>query len=446
MRNWAPIVVISAVFVALCVSFNLQTPYRSGGLLLHQKGPDGHPAHVPDIGAPDERQHANYVRTLMDCKGFPVFRPGSPDLYETYQSHQPPLYYLLAAGWCSLTGTDPVSPEGGFSLRLMNTVIGLLTLLGLVAGVWAAGGNGSGAAAAAAMTLVPMSIALHSAASNDPLLICLCTWTLVFLIGGLRGGWTLKCGLAIGMCTGLALMTKTTAVALLPVTWLAAVLAWKSEGRPKWTAVAVAVALPLVLAAPWWARNQALYGDPLAMKAFAQAFEGSPQASAFIDAFGATGYWLNMVLWWTARSAVGVFGYMDIFMFEELNMEKSGSLYSAIFVLAAVPLVLGAVSVAKAAKASKEIRNTALVATVFGVIVALLFLRFNAQYFQGQARYLYPALAVVAWLVAAHAENCRERVKGWYWLVPALVLTLLSTYSVTAIERGFGVRVDRHKG
>ncbi|MFX7934411.1 hypothetical protein ABTK33_20210, partial [Acinetobacter baumannii] len=57
-----------------------------------------------------------------------------------------------------------------------------------------------------------------------------------------------------------------------------------------------------------------------------------------VEMLGATNYWLNWFLFWTLRSFVGAFGYSDVFLFEQLGLEKSGSLYTAIL---AVFLIIG---------------------------------------------------------------------------------------------------------
>ncbi len=64
------------------------TPYRSGGVLLGQRDPaTGQPQQVSDVGAPDERQHANYTLKLVRGEGFPVLDPNDPNLIENYQAH-----------------------------------------------------------------------------------------------------------------------------------------------------------------------------------------------------------------------------------------------------------------------------------------------------------------------------------------------------------------------
>ena len=90
-----PLPVILALFVGFCCAFSAATPYRQPGVMRYQRGPDGGPAQIPDVGAPDEAAHVAYVDHLLKGKGFPVLVAGSPD----YEAHQPPLYYLAEAGW-----------------------------------------------------------------------------------------------------------------------------------------------------------------------------------------------------------------------------------------------------------------------------------------------------------------------------------------------------------
>ncbi|MBS1714436.1 MAG: glycosyltransferase family 39 protein [Armatimonadetes bacterium] len=435
MREWWPVAVVAALFVTVCLFFSSATPYRTGGAIVH-----GVRAVVPDIGAPDERQHANYVGRLMKGDGFPVLVAGSPDAYENYQAHQPPAYYVLAAGWCKLTGTDPTSPNGQ-GLRFLSTLIGVATVVGLFLGAKWAGGSNAVAWASTAAALMPMSVALHSAASNDPLLIGLCTWVLALLFKGLRDGFDTKSLVATVLLTGAALLTKTTALALLPCLLLGAVFARSHATSPLRPAAFVALLLgPVVLAAPWWWRNVGLYGDPFAMKAFNEAFLGSPQAATFIGGLGAATYWSNMVAWWTARSAIGVFGYMDIFLFENLNMDKSSSIYVALMVVAAVPVSAGLVRSFRSVRTGKG--GVVVLAAVFAGLVAVLFVGFNARYFQGQARYLYPALGPAAWCTGAGLCALMRERREWAWAVGALLLLGLDLVAWSQLGPAFALRTS----
>src|SRR5688572_11199607 len=148
--------VIVALHLGLAVAYAAITPYRQGGRLHFQGG-----AYAADIGAPDERQHVNYVAHLVQGKGFPVFNPKDPGLYESYQSHQPPLYYLIAAGVGKIVGaSDFEDLLHGRDLRFLNALIGSLGIGGVYFFVWWGFRNQAAALAAAAFAaLLPMNVA-----------------------------------------------------------------------------------------------------------------------------------------------------------------------------------------------------------------------------------------------------------------------------------------------
>ncbi|HXH61746.1 MAG TPA: glycosyltransferase family 39 protein, partial [Fimbriimonadaceae bacterium] len=257
MRPRTVLAILILAFVGLGLTYASITPYRQPGRLVHQAG-----ALVPDIGAPDERQHANYVAHVLAGKGFPVLKPGSPDLIETYQSHQPPLYYVLASGWAKLTGADPQNPRSGSRIRWLSVLIGAGTLLGVYAAAkWGTGREEVALAAVAIAGLMPMFVALNSAVTNDPLAYFVCAWTFALCAKGLRGGWDWRLGALVGALVGVGLLTKTTCLALVPTAIAALVAAkvWTSQ-RPclrTWLLVAL---LPFVVASPWMVRNTNLYG------------------------------------------------------------------------------------------------------------------------------------------------------------------------------------------
>ena len=474
MRPAYALAALLALFAVWCVAFGLKTPYRQPGVLMYQNR-----AAVPDVGAPDERQHANYVKHLLDGKGFPVLKPGSPDLGETYQSHQPPLYYVLAAGWAKVTGSDPTDAESGRRLRWLNTLIGLGTLLGIFfAARWGLQSDAVGLAAVAFAGLMPMFIALHAAVSNDPLLFLLCSWTIALAARGIRRGWDLKLALACGAVAGLGLLTKTTALALLPtlVAALVATRVW-GEGRPCVRIWAVCLALPILIALPWMVRNQDLYGDPFAVTAFNEAFVGSPKPQTVVipgrvetdpvyrevalrlneqeglvgqeligrvyDEVGFTAaahydYWVNWVGWWTGRSYVGTFGYMDIFLFERMKPAGGAALYRLVFGLMGVAGLGWLLSLRGTedggAKALYLVNATLL------LVVVALFIRFNLQYFQGQGRYLYPAVAPIALCLGAGACYWMRERRDRAWMAVAGLLFLLDWAAYQAIVQGFPLR------
>jgi len=446
------------VHLVLALVYANITPYRQAGILLGQRDPaTGQPAQAQDIGAPDERQHANYVQRLLDGKGFPVLGDPNEVPYENYQAHQPPLFYVLGAGWSRLTGAMPTDPDSGKRLRWLNSLVGAGTVIGTYfLALWGLRRADVGVIAAAFVALLPMNCALSGAISNDPLLFTLCTWTLALAALAIRDGWTWKYSVAVAVLTGAALLTKTTAVALLPALLVAALV---PQAKKPSLAIAGAVALiAMAIASPWWIRNQKLYGDPLAMSAFQKAFTGSPTPEIFTSALEQAGesptqakwtYWSEGVGWWTARSFIGVFGYMDIWLSENGRADNFPAAFSTkpsqpnalyrISLAVLLILILGWL-VATFKIESKDGRTVQIVNLVFFATVLILFIRFNMQYFQGQARYLFPALGPIGVGVGLGAVQL-SRGK---WILALTVITLLlggiNVYALSKLPAAFQER------
>jgi 4-amino-4-deoxy-L-arabinose transferase-like glycosyltransferase len=399
----------------LGLAYAFATPYRTPGIIATSR------ARVLDVGAPDERQHVNYIQRLVSGQGFPVLDTKDPNLYENYQAHQPPLYYVLASGWAKLTGQNDLSTRtAGLVLRALNVLIGCAT----VAGVfflcsWGFGRRDIALAASAFAALLPMNVALSGAVSNDPLLFCLCTWTLAMTALGMTQGWTTKRAVGLGVLLGLAFLTKTTALALAPAVLVGAFA--PGVKRPEWKHAASVLVLAFILAMPWWMRNQSLYGDPFAIKAFNAAFVGSPGRLNLPGPPDLPTYFVSWVGWWTARSFVGVFGYMDIFLAEKF--------YRIALALLLILALGGFLSFNRPEwKGAKPIH---ILNATFLVVVTALFIRFNMQYFQGQARYLFPAIGPLSALFGlGMLYFSREKWKSTF-IVWVVILTATNLYIVS---------------
>lgn len=434
VRHW-PLILICALVGIFATWFAAVTPYRQSGILLGAKGPDRRPLQVPDVGAPDERQHANYVTHLLDGKGFPVLDPKDPQLDENYQSHQPPLYYLLAAGWAKVVGADPGDPSTGGRIRWLNVLFGIATVIGTAVAASVAFGRASlGWTAGAFVGLLPMFLALSGAIGNDPLLFALGAWFLAVSAIGIRDGWTPARAALLGLAAGLGLLTKTSALAFLLAIPIAT---WPDSGGSKKAKdlrpLIIAFGLALLIVLPWWLRNQSLYGDVLGLRAFNSAFMGSPKAAIFVEGLGAKAYWLDMVGWWTLRSFFGAFGYMDLFL--------PDGLYRLLAALFLVFAVIGMGFRGRIEDSPEGLqRRFSLVCGFVVLIVALQFLNFNAEYFQGQARYLFPALPAFGIVLALGVERLAGPLRSWSWLIPVLILTALDLYVLSWIPGEFEKR------
>ncbi|RYG24900.1 phospholipid carrier-dependent glycosyltransferase [bacterium] len=407
---------IVLLHVVLAIWFGLNTPYRTPGkLFINGKAP------IADIGAPDERQHANYVARLVEGKGFPVFDFKSPDP-EGIEYHQPPLYYGVAAAYAKIAGlsADTIRSPEGRSVRWIGLLFGALGIVGTYfLGRWGYGNRTVGLIAATFYALLPMNIALSGAVNNDPPLFALFAWTLALAALGVREGWTHKIALGCGVLAGLAILTKTTGLALLPILGCAALLR-----RPKLPELAAVLLPAILLPLPWLLRNNSLYGDPLGLQAFQLAFTQTAQASTFIDGmgFGLVGYLIHWLGWWTARSFFGVFGYMDVWL------NETGSPYAGPNALYRILLALLVVAfigwLLRVIESDREEKRVHILGTIAFAIVTLLFLRFGLQYFQAQARYLFPALAPIACGVAWGALRLSKG--NWKVALAAVAMPLLA--------------------
>ncbi len=447
------LVVLACLHLVLAAAFAMETPYRKGGILLSQRDPiTGGPAHSIDIGAPDERQHANYIRFVLKNHALPVLNIDAKDLGEEYESHQPPLYYVATAVVATVTGQSDVESQSfGQVARIFNCLIGAFGVVGVFFAIlWSTKREDLAMVGTAFAGLLPMNCALSGAISNDPLLMALISWTLAFCakaLGAEDDGATKKSMIWAAIFAGLACLTKSSgliAIAGLGITVLYL--------RPKvpitklagWFLIACLIALPV------WLRNQMLYGDPLAQKVFKAAFTGSPQKSAIvagIEASGAPGspevqYWMNWVGYWAARSYIGAFGYMDIW----LNAKGRANVTSDPNTFYKVLLAL--IAIAKLSflvflrNKWKEVPKAVFVALAMAIVTLLVFVGFNMTYFQAQGRYLLPAVAPAGIVLAiGWMSLCKQKLPFALTLV-VLVFGGTTIYALSQLSGEFALRLN----
>ena len=441
MRFRREVLIILAIYAVLAFTMQSLTPYRQAGLLQPAARVEAE-VRIPDIGAPDERAHANYVQHIADGKGFPVFKPRSPDLGETYQSHQPPLFYGLGAIVTKLTGGSVESSLTGHSIRSLNLAIGAVTLFLIYLLARELSGDETVGIVAMALTgFMPMFVALHSAISNDPLLIMLMTASLLLTAKAIRDESGLRYLYAAGWVTGLAILTKTTGILLVPGLFAASFLI-----KDRNIARLLPAVIAIFVASPWLVRNTMLYGDPLALKAFGEAFVGSAQKDAIIEGItmmrqakglspeGAVlEFWTQWFGKFTMQSFFGVFGYMSIKHVE--------SIYNVLFVIFALGLIGYVLSFrqrntdAEVAAQNKKITGVLWLGTL---LVVASFVRFNLTYFQAQARYLYPMIGAI---MTGFAIGFRRWLPGsTIWAVPAIILAIC-IYSLLLINQIFPLMI-----
>jgi 4-amino-4-deoxy-L-arabinose transferase-like glycosyltransferase len=443
------LLVFACAHIAFALTFAIKTPYRTPGVVfMNRKLP------TSDVGAPDERQHANYIRFLLKQHALPVLVPGAPNVGEEYESHQPPLYYILSGIPAAITGqTDPENQSFGRTIRILNCLIGAFGIVGtFFAVLWATNREDIALVGTAFAALLPMNCALSGTISNDPLLIALISWSFAFCakaLGTEEGKDAAKPFLIAAIFAGLACLTKSTG--LVAIAGLAATALYLRPRLPMAKVAGIAL-VSCLIAAPIWIRNQMLYGDPLAQKVFKEAFTGSAQKSAIITQIEGSNsagspevqYWINWVGYWTARSYVGVFGVMDIWLNGKGGPYDNDPnwLYKAILAFIALAKLAFWVDVRNR---YKDIPKAIWVGLVVAVLTVMLFIGFNMTYFQAQGRYLLPCLAPTAAVLGI----------GWMLLfrsklVPALILVSLvfggtTIYALSNLSQEFEIRTTMSK-
>lgn len=283
-RNW-DITIILLLFVMLGLAFSVVNP-------LHE--------------ATDELRHYRFVRYLVTYRALPVQGEGAC----RFQSHHPPLFYLLGAlatGWvetgrdvCHTPAENPfwayryadvgvdnknmylhdpgeAFPWTGEALaahivRALNVLVGA----GTVWLTWAAGRavwpqrRALAAGGATFVAFNPMFLYMSGAINNDViaafsgaavLLACL---RLLRDPAGLRWQW----GVILGAVYGLALMSKfNMAVVALLIALATTWVAWRRGQWRRWVIVGLLTLAVSALVAGWWfVRNQLLYGEPTGLR------------------------------------------------------------------------------------------------------------------------------------------------------------------------------------
>ena len=264
-----------------------------------------HSVIVPLFEAPDEIWHFSFARVLATQRALPV-QPTEGKNVWLREAGQPPLYYLIAAPFIAPLGTSDLADFVRFNaahpavtpgiqseannvfihtpretfpyrgavlavhiVRLLSVLWGAGTVVGtyLVAREIVPDRPELALAAAAIAAFNPHFIFISSVVNNDVCAACVCTfalWLVLRLVKETKG--FRKSLVSLGIVLGLALLTKMSALALLPMVMLALGLTWWRERDTRSLLVRGGVILSLaVLVGFWWyARNWALYGDPLA--------------------------------------------------------------------------------------------------------------------------------------------------------------------------------------
>jgi 4-amino-4-deoxy-L-arabinose transferase-like glycosyltransferase len=263
---------------------------------------------VPLFEGPDEIWHYAFANHLANGGDLPVFDVNQPATFLRNGAH-PPLYYALVAaliapidrsdfpaGYDFNLASPKITPGGsgtspnllihtaredfpfrntalaGHLARLVSIALGTLTVLGVFCVARRLLRDERLVLLSTAfVAFIPQFVYGAALVNNDALAACAATWLLYALLRLMRDDrwrWTLLSGVLLGI----TLLAKIGMIAVLPIPAVALgldVLRNTQRGSLKQRMTygvvrgAVIYGLALLIAGWWYARNFALYGDPL---------------------------------------------------------------------------------------------------------------------------------------------------------------------------------------
>jgi len=422
---------------------------------------------------PDEPAHYNNIAHIATGKGLPVLHPDAYDqeyigrlLSEgfppelsidalRYEAYQPPLYYVTATPFYLLGDGNLLV------IRLFNVLLGAFAVLLLYASMGTVFPTKPlltlGATAFAAF--LPMHVAMNASVNNDGLAEVLLLAAMLALLRWMKRrfdaanhGGTLPLALrewrsliVLGVLLGLGMATKIYAYMALPLAaslvlltvWLAPAAQLDAASyRPSrrsfaaGVGAAALVVLPaLLIVAPLWLRNVAIYGgwDFLGLQMHDRIVVGQPTTAEWIAREGFINY-LERAMGFTFRSFWGIFGWMGAFM--EPRVYILLLVFSGVLVLG---LLWALVRFICGRPEADMDRFQFWVLGFFGVMVLAVlasFIWYNLKFVQHQGRYFFwgllpiSAFAALAWREVM--QPLQGKVTGFLTLVLATALVLAS--------------------
>ncbi|MDY7040325.1 MAG: DUF2142 domain-containing protein [Chloroflexota bacterium] len=423
---------------------------------------------IPVLEKPDERWHYPVVKHLADGHGLPVYDPNVEQPWKQ-EGSQAPLYYTIAALITACIPTDDFwelrssgnpyylsmlhGPRGdnqniivhypareGFPYRgsvlalhlsrQLSVVMALATVLTtyLIALEIRPDDRTLALGAAAVAGFNPMFLFIGSSVSNDATVAATCAWTgLAALRLALRPDTPNRRALVTGMALGLALLSKSSAVAMIPVVGVA--LAISARRTRSWAQLlrqgALAFGAAALISGWWFLRSWQLYGDPLGAVVHQAAFQGGRTSPLTLDKLLLELRGVEMSFW-------AVFGWRSVVVDEGIYrvlfaLDRLGLLGLLILVARQVWLGVRAGRGTDHALPGKRLPADTLLGLGMlalwggGVFVALL--RFMSQVYAEHGRLLFAALAAIAVLL----------IYGWRQFVPRRAVAVFSGAVATGL-------------
>jgi 4-amino-4-deoxy-L-arabinose transferase-like glycosyltransferase len=420
----------------------------------------------PPLESHDETGHAAYVDHIAQDLTLP--EPGG--LLTPYfdEGHQPPLYYVVPGLVGHLLGLGgqyqpPMNPfflngdgsrgvnaavhvpsveafpwHGGLLLlhiaRFWSVLLGgVAVLLTYLAGRLALPGRPWVALAGAAIAaFVPTALGVTDAVTNDALVPVTFGLSLLTALAMLRSP-TVGRAVWFGVAVGLSLLTKNSALALLPFAVFILVLAWWPKRRPpalvQWGSAFFA---SVVIVAGWWyLRNRLLFGHWITDRTETSDIINNPAFKGTAVLHSASGSFVGRLVTYTFRSFWALIGWGTLGAPDRVYDVLLA--FTLLCLVGLVWLLVSAVARRRAGVAKTAMppswRGAAVLAVFF--LVMLPEPLYRAIYYEAPTlvpgRYLFGAIGAVGLLLALGLSAFARRLPALL-AVPGVALAALSLW------------------
>lgn len=403
---------------------------------------------TPLIETPDEDSHYGYVKHIADGRGLPVLHldPSQNPVGGTV-GHHPPLYYLASALLTFWIDTDDVNSliwnnphcvagvphcPGNKNriihldtevfnyhgtalairiLRLFSVLLGGVTVLAtyLIALEIFPRWRSLALGAAAMNAFNPQFLFISARVGNDIMVTAFSALVLLETVRLAKRGATRGRLVWLGVTLGLALLSKISSLALLPLVAVGfAIRATQQRSVRcliKWSVIVFSIAS---LIAGWaYLRNWMLYRHPLASNVWLAAVGLREPQPSLVELYREEFWGLEISFW-------AVFGWMNI-VIDEIFYQVLAAMVR-LSILGLLILAIGQFEKFKALRRRQLDRSTLLSLLLLGIWFLLLFaslLRFMQIQTGAQGRYLFPAIpAISIFIVLGLSQFVPQRYSG----------------------------------